>query len=370
MIAGRVECEDTQAPARFASVFIIPIPVEDAAGKLTSPSVSRHDVAKTNRNGEFSLANVPPGDYFVLAELNGYLSPVWQFDEEDLKNLTPETVKKLTPLLPPVRVEAGKTAHADITLERGASISGTITYEDGTPAIDVVVRLEEAVDNPEAKEPLLGGLVARSTGTSDDLGHYRINGWPGGKYLVSATLPGGTTFSNPMAPVPSSEAPIWYLAQSGSSRIYSEKTFHKKDAKVYTVAPGEDLSGIDIELPLHSLHSITGKVAAQGNQPPVVFGFINLEDVNDRTFNGRTVILADGSFQFLNLPQGTYKLATEGLSDSVPLRSESSPDPATHSYTDATTIVEVMDKDLSDVSIAVPPSPEPAAEEPKPQTPQ
>jgi hypothetical protein len=40
----------------------------------------------------------------------------------------------LAGLVPTVYVEPGKTSHADVTLERAASISGTVTYDDRSPA--------------------------------------------------------------------------------------------------------------------------------------------------------------------------------------------------------------------------------------------
>jgi hypothetical protein len=118
-------------------VLTIPIPVFDASGKMTLPKVNGHDVATTNLDGEYTLRKIASGDYFVLAEMEGYLSPVGQFSQKDLENLTPERIKKLAGLIPSVHVEPGKTSHADLTLERAASISGTVTYDDGSPGIGV-----------------------------------------------------------------------------------------------------------------------------------------------------------------------------------------------------------------------------------------
>ena len=361
MITGYVGCDDTGAPARFASVLIIPIPVSYASGQaagapaLDSALFARlrsHDVAKTNLDGEYTLANISPGSYFVLAELDGYLSPVWQFDEDDLKDMTPETFKTAAALLPTVQVEAGKTVHADITLERGASVSGTVTYEDGSPAIGVGVRLEAARDDSERKRPLLDGLMHSAMGTSDDRGDYRISGWPGGKYVLGVTLPGQALFSNPMAAA-SKEVPTWYLAQGGTITIYSEKTFHRKDAKVFTVKQGDNLSGVDVELPLHGLHSIYGRVIAEGDQPAVVWGFVSLRDIDDNQFNSQTVIFADGSFQFSDLPSGNYQLTTQDLSDVVPQRVEPSPEHRPYSYKTGSIDLEVVDKDLNGVAIVI-----------------
>ena len=361
VITGYVGCDDTGAPARFASVLIIPIPASYASGQsavapaLDSGLFARlrsHEVAKTNLDGEYTLANVSPGSYFVLAELDGYLSPVWQFDEDDLKDMTPETFKTAAALLPTVQVEAGKTVHADITLERGASVSGTVTYADGSPAIGVGVRLEAAADGSEGKRPLLDGLMHGSMGTSDDRGDYRITGLPSGKYVLGVTLPGQVLFSNPMAAA-SKEVPAWYLAQGDTVTIYSEKTFHRKDAKVFTVKQGDNLSGVDVELPLHGLHSIYGRVIAEGDQPAIAWGFVSLQDIDDNQFNSQTVIFADASFQFSDLPPGNYKLTTRDLSDVVPQLIEPSPGHTPYSYKAGGIDVEVMDKDLNDVAIVL-----------------
>jgi hypothetical protein len=368
MITGYVECDDTRTPARFASVFLIPIPVSDAGAKATGASapnsalfatLRRHDAAKTNLEGEFTLSNISPGSYFVLAELDGYLSPLWQFDEDDLKDMTSETIKKVSAVLPAVQVEAGKTASAEVTLNRGASISGTVTYDDGTPAIGVDVRLDAAT--AEAKPRLPEALMRKSTATSDDHGHYRINGWPAGKYILGATLPGETALLSAVATA-SKQASTLYGTQGGAMTIYSEKTFHQKDAKVYTVTQGDDLAGVDIELPLHGLHSISGKVVAEGDQPGVAWGVVSLQDVNDKTFNSQAVISGDGSFQFFNLPAGSYTLSTAHLSDLVPQTEPSEVTP--HSYNDVSTTLDLTDKDLNGVTMTIPAGTQPAVNTP------
>ena len=151
----------------------------------------------------------------------------------------------------------------------------------------------------------------------------------------------------------SKEVPTWYLAQGGTITIYSEKTFHRKDAKVLTVKQGDSLSGVDVELPLHGLHSIYGNIVVEDGQPAVAWGFVSLRDIDDNQFNSQTVIFADGSFQFSDLPSGNYKLTTQDLSDVVPQPVEPSPEHTHYSYKPGSINVEITDKDLNGVAIVI-----------------
>jgi hypothetical protein len=299
------------------------------------------------------LPKIAPGDYFVLAEMEGYESPVRQFSQEDLENLAPDNIKKLAGLIPSVHVEAGKTSHADIVLERAASISGTVTYDDGSPGIDVYVDIEPAQDVPLNKRPLAQGLITGHLARADDHGRYRIHGLPDGKYLVEVRMGLPTLEDNPMAP---EFAPDPYRGYSfgGIVPIYAEKTVRRKDAKVYELTQGEDLSGADIEIPLRGLYSITGTVIAQGNQPPIVFGSISLEDVSDKTLKRSTPIVADGSFLFPYLPPGKYELKTTRLSDQPPYNPGQPEHGPPHTYPDAVVTLQILDKNLEGVTIVVP----------------
>ncbi len=350
-IVGQVFTGDTKTPARFAVVFTIPIPVFDKTGKPTLPEVHGRDVTKTNLDGEYTLPLVAPGDYLVVAEIEGYLSPLCDFAQKDLENLTPDRIKKLTGLVPMVHVENGKTSHSDITLERGASISGTVTFDDGSPGIGVYVAIAPAQDQPNDKRPLTLGMIDRGLKSADDHGQYRITGLPDGKYIVDVLL-SGLLQRNPMA---RGYDPDPYRGYSSGqlTPIYAEKTLHLKDAKVYEIKGGEDLGGADITIPLRGLYTVDGTVAVQGNQPPVAFGSVALQDVNDKAFK-RFSFIINRYFQFRYLPPGKYELRTEQLSDQPPHTMggpEQGPD---HTYAAGTVTFEVVDKDLSGVVLTIP----------------
>ena len=353
-ITGSVVCHDSNSPARFAVVLTIPIPVFDASGKrVTLPIVNGRDVATTNLDGRYILPKIAPGDYFVLAELDGYVSPVGQFSQDDVENLTPERIKKLAGLIPSVHVEPGKTSYAEVTLERAASISGSVTYDDGSPGIGLYVDVEPAQDVPADQQPLMQGLSTNRLQRTDDQGQYRLSGLSDGKYLVKVLMGIPRLEENPLAPEFQAD-PYEGYPVGGSIPIYSEKTLRKKDAKNFDLKRGEDLTGADIEVPLHGLYSINGTVVAQGSQPPIIFGSVSLQDVNDKTLKRSTTVIADGAFQFPYLPPGNYELKTTRLSDQPPY-SPGHPDRGPdHTYADATITVQLLDKDLDGVTIAVP----------------
>ncbi|WP_263366071.1 carboxypeptidase-like regulatory domain-containing protein [Edaphobacter bradus] len=317
-ITGRVLCADTRSPARLATVLTIPIPVFDTAGNATLPKVKGNDTARTNLEGDYTLPRIETGDYFVLAEMPGYLSPAAQFRMTDLKNLTPDSIKKLAQLLPSVHVEPGKKAHADVVIERGASISGKVIYDDGTPAVGVYVRIDLAHDVPPQEYRPIQGLAVNSAPMTDDYGHYRISGLPGAEYVIEASTGSVEPSGNPLADPDLDLSPDRvYVIMLDTT--YAEKTLHKKNAKIFKLAPGEDVSDADIEIPLQGLYSISGTVAALGNQPPVFFGIVSLQDLDDKAFTREAIIHSDGSFQFPYLPPGKYKLKTASLSDQSPI---------------------------------------------------
>jgi hypothetical protein len=349
---GHVICGDSRSPARLATVLIIPIPTFDARGNSTHPKVNGGDITKTDLDGNYTLPKIAPGDYFVLAELRGYLPTTTKLRWSELRDPMPDSIRKLAKLLPSVHIEPDKTADADVVLQRGASISGKVIYDDGTPAIGIFVRLDPAKDDPENDHQIIGGVASSWALVTDDRGRYRIDGLSDGEYVVETSMGDIAPGSNPLA---GDDAPRPEKVYGEDwNRTYSEKTLHKKNAKVYKLASGEELSDADIEIPLNSLYSISGTVTVQGNQPPIVFGYALLVDIDDKTFTRRAVIHSDGSFQFPYLPPAKYRLKTAWLSDQSPIRMFGEERRPSYAYPEASTSVEVIDQSLSGITLAIP----------------
>jgi hypothetical protein len=362
-IEGHVICGDTRSPARLATVFIIPIPTFDASGNSTHPKVNGGDITKTNLDGNYTLPKIAPGDYFVLAELRGYLPTTTKLRWSELRDPTPDSIRKLAKLLPAVHIEPDKTAHADVVLQRGASISGKVIYDDGAPAIGILVRLDPAKDDPGNDHQIIGGITSSWALVTDDRGRYRIDGLSDGEYVVETSMgaiaPGNNPLAMDYAPLPEK------VYGEDWNTTYSEKTLHKKNAKVYKLASGEEMSDADIEIPLNGLYSISGAVTVQGNQPPIVFGYALLVDLDDKTFTRRAVIHSDGSFQFPYLPPAKYRLKTASLSDQSPIRIFGEERKPSYAYPEASTAVEIIDQNLSGITLVIPEAPKAVPADPQ-----
>jgi hypothetical protein len=125
-LAGRVVCSDSQAPCRFASVTIQSAPPEQKAGESRSVTTSHSYSAATDITGSFEIREVAPGDYFVLARLEGYLCPYDELKSEMGENAAPP-MADLNSSLTRVTVAAGQTVLSTVTLSRGASLGGDCT---------------------------------------------------------------------------------------------------------------------------------------------------------------------------------------------------------------------------------------------------
>jgi len=153
-VNGHVFLDDTKAPARKAQVYLEPATLfeTDAPPNQTSPANTGPVTAsvETHFDGSYSFTHVAPGSYYVIATCPGYVSPFFQvLRAEDRSpsqawtNLGPEQEKnkdRILRSLIKIEVQSNLSATADLTLERGAAISGNISYDDSGPATGLQVK--------------------------------------------------------------------------------------------------------------------------------------------------------------------------------------------------------------------------------------
>src|ERR1700760_613168 len=92
-------------------------------------------------------------------------------------------------------------------------------------------------------------------------------------------------------------------------RVYAGDTLHQKAARTYDLRAGEEISGIDITIPLEAFHSVRGHLSSVDGRA-INMGDLKLTDPGDDAFSMSTKLHRDGSFTFPSVPSGTYTLST------------------------------------------------------------
>jgi len=336
-VTGHVTCGDTQRPARLATVTLFGIPKEAtempkmdanadpaammAAMKSAMSGLSNTTMVNTQTdiNGAFVAENVAPGDYYVFAAKAGYVQPINQV--QAAVNAGADMHKAL-PGVVVVHVVAEHAANSEVTIDRGAAVSGIAQFDDGTPVTGAVVAVVSAKDD-EKQPPTEFAMLAASGGISsmmastDDLGHYRVSGLAPGDYVVKISLPlknmlnltgGSFNFSKMLA-----EKPLV---------AYAPATFHKTDAKPITLGSGEDKRDVSVTFNLNGMHTVSGRVASAEDHHGLNAATVMVTDVNDKDFVRSASVDAVGNFTVTFVPAGTYELRVSGAGDTEPAKKE------------------------------------------------
>lgn len=246
-VSGHIYLADTQQPARYARVVLVPLPPA-----VTSPSSSKRIPqfypSETVIDGSFLAANIPAGDYYVSVSYPGYLTPEYQFSADDLLQPTSDTRKRIVETIPTLTVAASKSTTISVSIHRGAALSGTLRYDDGSPVPDteiVPLRRSPAGQWASIARSASNNNMFENEGT-DDLGHFRIRGLAAGDYTLKVLR--GADYQSELA-------------------VYYGDVFFEKDAKSIRLGDSEERSGVDVTIRLSKLHSITGSLINVSGQP-------------------------------------------------------------------------------------------------------
>jgi hypothetical protein len=141
------------------------------------------------------------------------------------------------------------------------------------------------------------------TAVSDDRGVYRFAGLPQGKYRISVRL------------LETSVIPGMKITRVGASdlTVYAPEALTEATAQFVEVNHGDEITGVDITIPLRMLYSIGGVVTLRGEplQGANVYIYSKQEDWNPGEFPFSTTTLADGSYRIDLMPMGTYFVRAE-----------------------------------------------------------
>jgi hypothetical protein len=259
------------------------------------------------------MGGIKAGKYIVVAWLPGYLSPLARLAGETDKLGRPSGEFKhgLEQLVPSVIVEPNQTSSIDIRLERGAEISGTVSYDDGGPVVGAEVELLQSTKDAEWRViSLSNSLVTFKNGNTDDRGHFRLVGVPPGTYIVSAALPLQTFWGAGI-----DTGSVRYAMPrtlNGKLEVYSGDTLRKTLAKPAKIAADERRTGIDITIPLSKFRYIAGVLTAATDKHRLKAGLIELLYADDMSIAQRTHVDEDGTFLINFVMDGDYILRVAG----------------------------------------------------------
>jgi hypothetical protein len=324
-VVGYVYCADTNAPARFANVVLEPESVIRASGVDWPP----RDAAQTDRgdtttaisaalDGSFRFEGVKPGRYYLIAILPGYIYPLSQFAQDDLQRPTPEVKDRIAALLEPaVVVSANHTTAASLRLVRGATISGTVTYDDGNPAIAANLQLLVRQRNSKWGEANLVLAVLRQWGSfairTDDRGRFRISGLIPGTYALDVSI---STTNMTFSKMQLGGASLQSSSRTGQTlHVYSGNRLNQKEASPIVITASEDRADADIVIPLSHLHTVSGTLIARRDGHALNQGRAILLYRADKSEVQGDWVQADGSFSFSYIPEGEYLLQIRHAAD-------------------------------------------------------
>ncbi|MGZ7091206.1 MAG: hypothetical protein ACXVKH_17200 [Candidatus Angelobacter sp.] len=323
-VSGHVFCADTNAPARMATVVLEPSDVIESIkpGEQLQANFSGEAV-ETLLDGSFIIHNVTPGTYYVIASKQGYIYPVAPLYIRGDQPSLPEDRRKEEPKLAPrIHVQASLPVAVNVTIERGAAVSGIVLFDDGSPASGIHMTLLAHSKDQWIQPPTSPVGQSFFSGYTDDEGHYRITGLPAGEYLLEGALHlSKTTYqSDEHSGTSVSTQSVFSLS------VYSGGSTRRKDGTPFSLTKGEERHGVDMEIPLTKLHSVRGNIVAAHDGHVLNGGMLSLLNADDRSLVSRTTVKEDDdTFSFSFVPEGEYILHVDEGSDNEYRKIRNSP---------------------------------------------
>jgi hypothetical protein len=356
-VTGHVLCEDTRRPARLAEVALVRKPEEPAHPTTEEPPAPQSQSSAPTQlalqvayqstwstlDGSYAIPHVQPGDYYVVAKLDGYIVPLVVTPGKKAVN---EDEVDIPPLLtldtPVIHVTGDQTDQVDLTLKRGGTISGRLLFDDGTPAARAWVWVEPASGAVAfSSQQILALANGWHQATTNDQGQYRIAGLEPGKYRVLTAIPlqrQSRLFSNSGYSNLTQGAHRSYYDPT----IYSPGTFRPSEAKLIEIKGEEHDADTDIEIRAGSLHSIEGRLVAKSDSHALKYAMV-LVYMKDE-FAREEVIAQNGVFHVDYLPKGTYTVQIQAQEE--PLSAAPSGAQKNQGYQQAKLTVVVDDHDV------------------------
>jgi len=283
-IGGQVTNAATGEPVRRALVSLRRI-----AMSLGVTTIQATQTVATDAEGQFAMAGIAPGKYWLGAERNGFLPTMYGSRGPGKSGVL-------------LTLEAGqKSSDLAMRLTPHGVITGRVLDEEGDPVPGANVQVSRQVYAQGRKQ-----LSRAGAASTNDLGEYRVFGLAPGRYFVSAD-----SRQNPMLP----EADDEYVT------TWHPRTADAAAAAPIDVAPGAQLRNIDIMLAkLHTV-AVRGRVVSEAGAPAggqgaqqtnfsVILFTRSAMGAGGNTSRG-TAVTPEGTFDFRGVTPGSYFLIAQ-----------------------------------------------------------
>lgn len=244
--------------------------------------------AVTDRDGRYTVGDLPDGSVTVEASRTGYVT--MQFGQPGSNQPGK-----------PVTLRADETTERiDITLIGGSALTGTIVDDHGEPVEGVTVRALQLRTTMDVSFAVTAPNVRPQP--TDDRGRFRVWGVMPGRYLVSASADAGVGSPDPRGTV--GFAPTYY---PGTTDLASATTVR--------VDPAIDLAGIDLTFIPSRTYRVSGFAFDAAGQPARGVLLFPSQRSSPVMTEPRTMQAGgDGAFTFTNVPPGEFvvQVMTQG----------------------------------------------------------
>ena len=249
--------------------------------RLQGPASNRPPVV-TDDTGAFKLTDVPAGSVFIGVDRSGYMSARY-----------PDIGKTIRAIFRSLTVANGQVLEGvNILLYRGSAIAGRIVDANGEPAEFVQIQVLRIPTSGHGKPQ------PRGSGSTNDLGEFRIPRLEPGSYLLRAQGRNTTAGDDP--------------SDAQSLPTYYPSVLSIDDAQPITIERGQTASGIEIML-LDGLSSVVSGIVVDAKGQPLSMGtYVNARAISEFSdmVAGGSAVRSDGTFR-MKLPPGDYNLEVQ-----------------------------------------------------------